>query len=684
MTQKHLKYILLLNLLLVCFGAQAQDSQRIGVKAVGKHANGMVWLRWSPTDAVSWELSRANGWVVERVLIPTQELPGDSVYFRLTREPVKPQPMEAWRQMALENQHAAIAAEVLYGEKLDLYSNASIQTIVTKSRETEMRFGFGIVSADQDFEVARMMGLGFVDETPLPNRIYIYRIFAQQSANLVKSDTAFVLIKQNEKYELPIIFDVKAEVRDSSVLVSWPSEIFKGNFSSYSVERGTDTLAFKPLSSTPFVTLYHKDGSGMEKATFRDDSVEFGKTYFYRVKGKDAFGGFGPPSKTQSVTVPFPFAVPSNLKYDLLPNGSVVASWEFIAADEPLIKGFNTYASQSLNDELKPIAKAKASERSVTFKPATSELFFWVEALPNLGKAKLSFPILIQLNDSIPPASTTVTSGVIDSTGMATLKWQRNTEPDFYGYKIYISSSLTNEPSLISPNFVRDTLFRFSVPLNTLSRNIYARVMSYDLRYNHSAFSKPFRLLIPDTIPPSAPVFTACEQKADAVLFSWIPSSSSDVALYLITGVKNNSQVADTVATLGIASEFLWKKPVDGSWKFAVWAVDSTGNATKSHQELGLKIAAGNKDVSPRISASSNYIKGAIELTFRVPASTHSILLYRAEADEPLRIYKTLNGSTQAFSDENVKTGVKYKYVIAVKKSNGGVAGYSNELIVNF
>ena len=139
------------------------EKPTVDVAMVSMHSESTVWLRWAPKTPIAWEIGNTNGWVVERVLLPSADEPGEKSYTILTKPELKPLPLNDWRVAVDTNQFAAVAAQMLYGEKIEFTNQSAAMMLINKSQELENRFSFSLTAADQDFEIARMMGLGLID-----------------------------------------------------------------------------------------------------------------------------------------------------------------------------------------------------------------------------------------------------------------------------------------------------------------------------------------------------------------------------------------------------------------------------------------------------------------------------------------------------------------------------------------
>lgn len=680
------KYVTFLLLIVYtnCF-SQEMEKPTVDVAMVSMHSESTVWLRWAPKTPIAWEIGNTNGWVVERVLLPSADEPGEKSYTILTKPELKPLPLNDWRVAVDTNQFAAVAAQMLYGEKIEFTNQSAAMMLINKSQELESRFSFSLTAADQDFEIARMMGLGLIDREVAPGRTYVYRVYANIKDTTAIADTAGVVVNLKEKYELPAVFDFNAEVRDTTISLQWPAEPHRRFYSSYTIEKRISEQEFEKLTPLPMVRLKSGDENPYYQYYTDYHPIE-GDTLLYRVKGRTPFGNEGPPSKEQKIIIPLLFVEPSNLKYTEISSSKVKLEWEFSSEFEFKLKEFTVHSSVNLNEKPEQLATAGKNQRAALIDINKSELYLSVTAVGVDGNMRSSFPILVQTADSIPPSAPKSLNGKISKDGATSINWSKNAEPDIYGYRIYASTNPNAEFNLISKDFIRDTSYSWNFPLNTLSRNLYVKAMAYDNRYNYSAFSEMIRLSIPDTIPPTPPILRVCENTKEGVRFEWIPSGSADVKSHSLIAQPKSDGKTDTIATFTNThqKQYLWDNPKHGEWIFFVAAKDSSGNESLSMQHFEHRIHVDFSDFTPTLKAQTNYNEGGITLEFSATGEANLIILYRAVNDDPTRIFRTLPAQTKKYLDNSAVVGGKYKYFIKLVTQSGKESGFSNEVEITF
>ena len=380
------------------------------------------------------------------------------------------------------------------------------------------------------------------------------------------------------------------------------------------------------------------------------------------------------------------YPAPDKLKYSEITNSQISVEWEFPAEIEYKISGFEIYMSDNLKDTPSLLSSISPSLRNALITIQKSEFYLSVFAKGIDVSIKKSYPLLVQIADSIPPIKPVQLSGKISQTGLATINWQKGHEPDLFGYRVYASSNVTSEFDLISKEFVRDTTFSWNIPLNTLSRLLYVKVMAYDFRFNHSEFSDIIKLQIPDTIPPSAPVLKTCDKVDGKINFEWIPSGSGDIEFHSIIIKSVSEEIVDTITRFNGSEiiNYTWSEPKPGEWQLFVAATDSSGNNSLSEQKFTYNIQQDFSSIIPAFEAKANYNKGGVELNYKINSDIKWILIYRIIEDSPPRLLKTIEANNESFIDKSVEVGKHYTYFIQYKNENGKLSNYSKEVKIEF
>lgn len=623
-------------LLLLCY-CQPAIGQEHHIAAVADVKPGLIRLRWAPSSIVGWELGIKYGYTIERFTI------GDDQLTLLTPQPIKPIPLS---EMDPNHPQVAIVAEVIYGEKPAL--DKSFGAFYETQNRNEWRMAMALLSCDLSTQAAKSAGLYFEDKNVEDNKRYAYRIsLAQQAKNLL-IDTAVVVA-------VPILFNKPRELRiicaDKTASLSWR----KDNYSAYIVERSTNGKDFHAISNLPLVSPH-----------FKDTLPANDHRYFYRIKGINAFGEYGPYSETISgIGIS---AVENRPALDTIivhQNQFIEIRWLLPGElKDQLAKIIVTRAENSKGPFL-PIAAFNKIIYSYTDQKPAAANYYRIKGITKQGKPIYSFPYFAQLIDTIPPAVPTGLKGIVNDAGIARLNWHANIEPDLLGYRVFRANSLKEEFVELSKTILDQTTFTDTITLHTLSPDIYYKMIAVDKNYNTSPYSVAIKLKRPDTIPPSAPLFKKAFSTDTSILLAWVNSASEDAiqyALYRIN-IKDSSRVQvsawDTKTMKTSYSDTAIQQ--GNTYYYQLLVRDDSGN-TAIETSSDIYFETGIRPPIQIWKAEKQHNHILLHWQYHLPVKQYRI--YRAKNNDLFTLYTTQEGSKTDFSDKTLFLGNVYKYKI--------------------
>jgi hypothetical protein len=526
---------LLVVLLTTCLSAQ--DTIRIATKGV--YANNQVVLRWAPQDIDSWRYSNANGYSLERKtlrsggqLLPTAEFQASLV---LLSPSLIALPESQWESMADSSDLAGIAAGSIYGDSLDLLppEGGGLLQIYNKAREVENRFGFSLFAADQDLKIAKAMGLAFVDTSVQAGKTYVYLV---KALGTVVTEGGFTSVNTDSAAITTAPSGLQAAPADKSVILQWNKD--ETMFTSFVVERAVGAGgAFVPLNTSPLM-FASTTGDAAEPMSYVDSLADNNTLYVYRVRGKTPFGVLSAASDTIHVTGkpgPLPFLM-SIREIEEVNEGALTINWDFPAVMEAQMSGFDLYRSDRVDGVFTKLNTSPIGMSLRTFEdlqPLPGN-YYVIKTTDLNGYEYRTFPYMAQPKDDTPPTTPTLLTAECSKSGVVTLTWAKNNEPDVMGYRVFMSNAIAGDYAQVTSTWINDTVYHYQVGSNTLSEEVHFAIKALDQRQNQSPMSQPMTVMRPDIIPPSPPIIKTAIASTTGVKFEWDLSSSTDVVSYTL------------------------------------------------------------------------------------------------------------------------------------------------------
>lgn len=550
---------------------------------------GKVLLRWAVTTPLAWRKLNEYGYELKRYTI-TRNNTRLSLPEEKTLGVFKPESLESWMAIVEENDYAAVVAQSIYGENFNVEGMDELSAIINLAEEQEQRFTWGLYAADQDFEVAQMAGMGFVDKDVKPKEKYIYKVTSKVPDTLLPIEEGGVFVGLQDFEELPQPLDLAAVFFDSKSLLSWNYATYNQTYNSYFIERSEDGIDFKRLNDLPLTSLNNSEKTDPLRM-FYTDSITNGQIYYYRLKGKTPFGEVGPASETISGEgeEQLPFVPHITTKY-FLDDTSVLLEWEFLEKGNILIEGFELNRSDQANGVYKKVMRDIPPEaRKIKYDGLQPTNYLTITALGKNGSKRTSFPTLVQPVDSVPPQQPKGLRGTIDSLGVVTLKWEPNMDKDILGYRVFKGNNKTEEFTQITISPHQANTYYDSVSIKNLNPKVYYQLIAVDQRFNMSEPSKILELKKPDIIKPNSPVFKSYKIKDGKVHLVWANSSSEDVVRHEVYRKARSSEewvLVHEISVVGSKQRPLSEVEVD-----AIDGVQSKGSSKDSSSNAPLQTA---------------------------------------------------------------------------------------------
>ncbi|WP_205513251.1 hypothetical protein [Longitalea arenae] len=641
-----------------------------------------IYLRWASGTPLSWKINNKYGFILERytVIRNKQMLPVPEKVL-LSASPLKPRPLEEWETLAKKDNNAAVIAQALYGTDFDVSINEKgAAKILAQSQEQEQRFSFSLYAADNSFEGALMAGWAFVDRNVKPDEKYLYRLKTAAPAKLLIPDSISVFISPSEYEPLPAVQEVIARFGNKGVVLAWDVQMLAHYFASYYVEKSEDGGAsFKKVNGLP-VSNFDNGAAKQTRMFFMDSLKENGKEYQYRVVGLNPFGQPGPPSAiVKGMGREMLMTVPNIRNAYVDKKGVLQVNWVFDEKANKAISGFQLKRADNIKGPYENFSDtlSVASRTAAIKKELAASNYFTITALAKEGESSTSFPFLVQPEDSIAPAIPSGLKALIDTNGVVTISWNKNSEKDLMGYKVFRAQKIGEELVPLVDSVWYGTSFRDTLSLKMLNKKSYYAITALDTRFNQSAKSALVEVKKPEVIPPSPAVISKFKVEGSSITIQWISSSDADVVSHtLYRKLAGDSLSPIAVRTFqGRDTTSYTDRELSGGSTYIYYVVaKSEGGLTTPSEELTVATVqqASSADAQfTRMYAYTQPEKRRIEISWdHTMQEVAELRVYRAERGKQLVLWKVLPADGKGIYDTNVQTNTAYQYgVMAVFKT---------------
>jgi len=681
------KYILLIIISLWFFGPSlAQTDNKLTCIALVKKDS--VVLRWVPNSIPVWQIGIKYGYIIKRYRIAkggvfiTDGLSKEEI---LNQTPVKPISNEDFDKLALSEPRSSVVQEAIYGSEFQPPTEGNnFSGFIKAYNDLEVRFGFALFMCDLSPVVARAAGLQFTDKNVNSDERYAYSISLSNVPDGMQVDPAVVVLDAGLITKLPPVTDVQAIFLDKAVKLQWPIMIHKGTFTAYILEKSTDGVNFSAVSDLPLVNLTEDESP--DYFVYTDSLVVNNVQTWYRVKGISPFGEDGPASeviKGKGAPEFTAYAVIDTA--EVIDNKKIVVRWRVTESKSSPVTGITILRSDKSDGAYENLTPKPISQSLRTFTdthPGVSN-YYKVELSGKDNLSSKSFPYLVQTEDNNPPSPPQMLTGKVDSSGIVTIAWKANSEPDLLGYKVFRANSRDEEFISLDREITSRNICIDTINLNTLTHNICYQVIAIDKRYNSSGYSAILELTRPDTIAPAPAIITRIDANNGKVTIHIQGSPSSDISLYELYRIAENDTVQKKIATWKGKLPDTFENVPDRNgvnYNYKIKTIDFTGNSSEFNRNIYVP-GLSHKSITLRAEQDKNGKN--IMLSWNLPSDFKpaKTIIYRSKEKEPISIYNTLEGADHLFVDSDIEMNKTYSYQIKVFNSRANDFASSDLLI---
>jgi len=640
----------------------------------------VVYIRYLPDNSVSLKKCLLKGYEIKKISWSSNEKP-DSVAFKnvpiaFTIKPADKTSFE-WEIMVDKYDEASFLFNYLFE------SNDS------KNKDPEMAFGLAMLSCDFNTELAKTCGLFIKDDKPLDGKsAYIIQPADVQLRKTIAP--AIIVVNAAKNDELKNIDTLKIKTHKKEVKLFWNEKILNGNYAGYWIERSEDGKIFVVLNKKPHIqvnTQYEKD----KKDIYYNDTItEYGKTYYYRVKGLNHFGVTGNYSNVVECKLIKPLdEFPLIDSVHLVRDSTLQICWHMPDKfDLKELKGYNLYRSINIKGEYKKINSQLilSNEKKHSDPLAKESNYYIIVAYNNYGDSASSHPFMGLVPDKFPPKTPAGLKGKIDTTGKVVLTWSPNKENDLLGYRIFKNNATNEEKVEITKTFIKDTAFRDTITLETLTEEVYYYITAVDKVYNNSKISAPVKLKRPDKIKPVEAQIKSITHNDSSIALNWTLSTSKDVIKYELYRKKSDANF-EKIKEWNNNTDSIFidtKLEYANYYTYQIKTWDDDGNFSISTPIIHYYDSRVRKQIKD-IKFEINNEKKLVVLNWKYSEKElYNFVIYKAKKGEAPKAIKTLKPNEFYFEDKDVMLGNKYVYQIKANFISGSESYISDEITIDF
>ena len=670
--------------------AKPKDSVKYVNKlmVLGKYMGDSVVLRWTTANYPLWLAVRKAGVEVYRAEFnaTTNSLEHQK---KLTSLPLKPMTLEEMKKHFSKNDTtAAMIAQVMYGGTLNgKQQTQNLENLDVMEAEQSNRFVYATYLADLYPNIASAIALRFVDKTAVKGKTYYYYLKSDIKTPGLVFEESGAMVNTNIHVKPEKLQSVDAIGLDRSARLFWSRLEGDARFTAYQVERKDGSGRFNTRTASPFINPNSpKDNTDDETIVFMDSIPQNYVPYQYRVRG---ITPFGEPSEWAEITVSgrdlTPPAMPVNVVATSQGGKKVKVTWKMPTKNKDLA-GFVIGRSENYDGPYTPIdEKLYGMTDTIGFDLNANihqRNFYLVSAIDTAGNAARSLPAYSVIIDSIAPAKPLGLTATIDSLGVVKLHWPMGKEVDLAGYNVYRANNPKEEFSVINKTQIQDNNYMDMVDINSLTKDVYYKIVAFDKSSNPSAYSDFVRLKKPDYIPPVAPQITEFLVEEDRVKLKFMASNSNDLKEYYV--YRKVDTTFEKIATL-LKSDSVFvdlKLPEKNLLWYTMVAVDSAG--LQSEQAFPQRITLPIKAAAlPSVMLSAKKTDKGIVISWdksiQWPKGA-KLMLYKSYSKDALEQYKLIDNLNEDFTDVEFEKNETIAYAVRLQLANGVLSSLSNKV----
>lgn len=701
---------------------QGEPEEPFTIQVLGRAYGDSIALRWAPSEYVPWKYLNGYGYDIYRGCVSDKNWGIDSIAY-----------VRAWNRYKFQEVFAANdtlaggAVECIFNEGTTL-TNTNRQpgtagSVLEVYEEQQNVFGFAMFIAETRPDLAKAMGLMYVDHDVKPGKDYLYFIKPHMADTVLHVGSASVRVANTPyKAEACTLEMTDSLTSVNSVSLIWPFS----TYSAFNIERrrqGESTWTV--LNEKPYISMSTDFLDPEPASIYVDEDLQPG-TYYYRLRGLDAFGNWSAPSPEHEVVMPDLIPpTPPIIKRITINRGEGVMSaaidfhkdqvesdlmgyipfYQFNVANEEGEEqdiDAQTPDSVDITQGWVPLLKDRLvapRDSSVTVDiSGLSSGMVTIAAVDTAMNMTYAMPMPIRIVDLVPPEAPSNLRTHVSVEGVVTLLWSPSPSLDTHFYEVFLANDTTHQFLLAAGNqILQDTVWRDTLSMQVNQAYKYYKVRAVDFSGNCSEFSPVHQCIRPNFNAPSECWSDSIWQDNDHVYTRWHLSPEKDVADYhLYRRLTNEKQWTlvqswdrqDIEGNILIATDSPAPQKSQ-RYYYAMTASNLTGVTTGMSQAICI-LHRGQLIIPIDIKLEGTWRSdnGQTVLGWTIPeelpvvAPFHFVIERQLEGEDFFRPYRSADYDNRTYTDQRLKEGQSTKYRIKMLYEDGRSSTWSNEVSI--
>jgi len=705
--------------------AAETEEVKFNLQMLARPYGDSIVIRWAPDEYVPWKFLNGKGvWLLRSDI--TNEVMDDTIAL------LKPMNKYDFAELFSDTDTMAFAAmQTIFGEGTKLGNTRSnpnsAGSIMEVYEEQQNVFGMAMVIAEQRPDIAKAMGLRYVDKDVKPGRVYSYFLTPNLTPDVLKVTPAYVGLENVPFEPQPLTLELQDSIVSvDGVLLSWP---YTDNYSAFDIERRKQGQKdWVVLNDKPYMSMtmdfFEEDNP---PSLYADTGVEPG-TYFYRLRGYDSFGDKSAPGPEHEVTMPDLLPpTPPRIKLITIERGDTTITARIDWAKEtiePDLLGyipFYQYGAPENVDELTAEAQVNTADSALyggRWVPLVQDRVLaptdtcitvdvrglstgmvTIAAVDSAMNMTYAMPMPMRIEDLEPPLPPTNLRGLVSAEGVVTLGWTPSISRDAYYYEVFMANDTTHTFVLV-PNQQQytDTLFKDTLSLEVNHPFKYYKVRTIDWAGNNSEFTEVLRVQRPNFNPPSECFIDTSWVTQDSIYMRWVISPEKDLDKVRVFRRLSNESQWTMIQTFyqedvnGKSTIEVIDRPAPNQtirYYYAIEAINMTGVSTGLSMQV-CYLFQGQRvfDIPIKLDAQWREDKKRVIVAWESPeelpivAPYHFVLSRQLEGEDFFRPYRSIKSDQRSFEDRRMKPGESTVYRLEILFEDGRRSIPSNEVKV--